>query len=117
MNVGRQSLGLGGLFALVATVLTGCLVAPDESAAVDEAIEELAASSSDGENQPDRGSPSVPDEPPPQTDDMPDPLPWHEIVTVKPGGCDPEARSGPDPLPWVPGAGTQSSPGTGTKQD
>jgi hypothetical protein len=117
MNVGRQSLGLGGLFALVATVLTGCLATPDESAVIDEAIEELQASSPASEDQADPDAPSVPDEPPPQTDDMPDPLPWSEVITVKPGGCDPGARSGPDPLPWMPGTGTQSSPSTGTKED
>ncbi|MRG91757.1 hypothetical protein [Polyangium spumosum] len=117
MNVGRQSLGLGGLFALVAMMLTGCLVAPDESVTVDEAVEELQASASDSDDQADRGASELPDEPPPQTDDMPDPLPWTELHTLTPSGCDPQARSGPDPLPWEPPSGTQSSPGVGTKQD
>jgi len=117
MNVGRQSLGLGGLFALVAMMLTGCVVTPEESVTVDEAVEELSTVSSETDDQADRGSPDVPDEPPPQTDDVPDPLPWNELHTIKPGGCDPAARSGPDPLPWVPDLGTQGSAGTGTKQD
>jgi len=116
MNVGRQSLGIGGLFALVATMLTGCLAAPDESVTIDEAAIELSTNPSDAEDS-ERGSPDEVDEPPPQTDDNPDPLPWLELHTVKPGGCDPEARSGPDPLPWLPDFGTQSSAGSGTKQD
>ncbi len=122
MNVGRQSLGLGGLFALLATVLTGCLapLEPDELVRVDEAREEISTTSTESESaddQADRGSPSEMEDPPPETDDQPDPLPWTQLVPGLLGGCDPQARSGPDPLPWLPGAGTQSSPGTGSAQD
>jgi len=120
MNVGRHARGLGGLFALVAVVLAGCVapLEPEEEVAIDEVGEELMTSSPERTGGDGEGSAGDLDEPAPPVDDMPDPLPWHEAVGAPSGGCDPQtSRSGPDPLPWTPTFGSAGTVGSGSGKD
>jgi len=116
----RMELGLGGILALVAVALAGCVAPLEPSESLDETGEELTivpSGSGSSEDSSDDGASDDPPSAPVAGDVMPDPLPWRDELTRASNTTlrDPGAQQGPDPLPWDPG--TQSSPGTGSSHD
>jgi hypothetical protein len=119
MNTWRKALGIGGIFALLATANAGCAVSFEPEEAIDEAVEELTASglpSQDNDTDGDDDAPSGDGTTDTPVEIVPDPLPWKELVPTP--DLDFGVRQGPDPLPWTPGQpSTSGAPTSGTKKD